>query len=201
MWYWILYNRTITSQTMNRASAPIAPPSRTYYLQIDRLLVHLQSSSITASKWISKLAWMRPPGASPMLLDHGIPLHLQTCTMAASKCISKLAQLWPPSASPMLLDHSLHLQPHTRSIPASKCNSKLGWSWPPHASPNLLDLGVGEYTWAHSIIIVRRILQLGKIECVFRIMRWSLYTQGSSKSILPIAESNTGIPVSQNVYI
>jgi len=42
---------------------------------------------------------------------------------------------------------------------------------------------------------------LGKIECVFGIMRWCLSTPGSSKYILPVAESIAVIPVSPYVYI
>ena len=43
--------------------------------------------------------------------------------------------------------------------------------------------------------------ELGKIECVFRIMRCCLSTAGSSKYILPVAESITVIPVKPYIYI
>jgi len=135
---------------MIRVSAPVAPPSRTYRLQIDRLFVLLQSLSIMASKCISKLPRCRPPSASPNSLDRG----LQCRSITASNCISKLARSRPPSASPNSLDRGLqvylqsrsitaskvHLQ--CRSITASKCISKLARSRPPSASPKSLDYGL-----------------------------------------------------------
>jgi len=194
---------------MNRVSAPIAPPFWTYCLQIDRLLstppiplghglqVHPQTRSIMASKCISKLARSQASSASPKLLDHGF----QTRSITASKCISNNARSWPPSASPNSLDHSLQVHPQTRSIAASKWISKLARSRPPSASPKSLDYGLGVYPRVHLIVIFRRTSKLGKIESVFRIMRWCLSTPGSPTYILPVAESISIIPVSPNVYI
>jgi len=69
-----------------------------------------------ASKYISKLARLRPPSVSPDWLDYG----LQVRTITASNCISKLAQSRPQSASPNSLDHGLQVHLSTRSITASK---------------------------------------------------------------------------------
>jgi len=185
---------------MNRVSAAVVPRSWTYRLQIDRLLVLLQSRLIMASKCISKLTRSRPLSAIPHSLDHGLQVHLQTLSIAASKCISKLTQSQPPSASPKSLDHGFQLHLQTRSIAASKCISKLAQSQPPSASSNSLNPGLRVYLWVHSIVIFRRTSNLGKIECVFRIMR-CLFTPGSPKYILPVAESISVIHVSPNVYI
>jgi len=103
------------------------PPSRTYRLQIDRLLVLHHSRSIMACKCISKLARLW----SPNLLYHGVQLHLQTRLITASKSISELAPSQPPSASPNLLDHGLQVHLQARSIMASKCISKLAQLQPP----------------------------------------------------------------------
>jgi hypothetical protein len=110
---------------MNRFSAPVAPLSWTYHLQIgclqlDRLLVLLQSLLIMASKCISKLTRSRLPIASPNLLDCGLHEHLQSCSITASNCISKLTGLRPPSASPNSLDRGLQVHLQTRSIMASE---------------------------------------------------------------------------------
>jgi hypothetical protein len=105
---------------MNTVSTPVPPPSRTYRLQIDHLLVLVQSRSIMASRCISKLARSRPPSASPHSLNRGLQLHLQSRSTTASK----LAGSWPPSASPNSLDQGLQLNLLTRSITASKCISK-----------------------------------------------------------------------------
>jgi len=81
-----------------RASLP------NYCLQIDCLLVLLESRSIMASKCISKLARSQPLGVSLFSHDHG----LHVCTITAAKCISTLA--W--SRSPNSLHRGLqgHLQ-------------------------------------------------------------------------------------------
>jgi len=51
---------------------PITPPILRYY----GLQVHLQTRSITASKFISKLAWLRPASASANSLNHGVQVYL-----------------------------------------------------------------------------------------------------------------------------
>jgi len=49
------------------------------------LQMHLQIRTITASKCISKLAWLQRPS----LHDHSLQVHLQTCSITALECISK----------------------------------------------------------------------------------------------------------------
>jgi len=100
---------------MHRVSAPVAPPSWT------------SASTLTFSKYSTKLAWSRPPGASPHLLDHGLQLYLQTRSITASM----VPRSWPASAC---------LQ--TRSITASKCICKPARWRPPGASPDLVDSGL-----------------------------------------------------------
>jgi len=124
---------------MNWVSAPIVPPSRTYRLQIDRLLVLLQSRLIMASKCISRLGRSWPPRASTNSLDCGLQVHLQSRSITASNCISKIGRLQHPSASPKSLDHGLKVHLQSRSITASKCISKLAWSWPRSESLSSLD--------------------------------------------------------------
>ena len=114
-----------------RASLPI------YRLQIDRLKALLQSSSIMASKCISKLARSHPPSVSLNLHYSG----LQIRTMTASKVISKLAQSRPRSSH----DHSLQVHLQTGTMTAAKCISKLTRSRPPSASPNSLDHSIRLY--------------------------------------------------------
>jgi len=74
----------------NTVSAPGAP-------SIDRRQVLVQYRSITAFKWISKLARLRPPSSH----DHGLQVHLQSRSITASKWISQLARSRPPSTSLM----------------------------------------------------------------------------------------------------
>ena len=153
--YPILYIPPITSQPMNRVSAPVLPPSQT------------TASSLTPSKSSSILARTWPPSASPHSLNH----RLQVCTLMASKCISpnllhhslqvdisRLAPSWRPSASGNSLDyrpqvcmiaiskflsqnsHNYILQVHT--ITVSKCIPKLARSQPSGVSPTSVDYGL-----------------------------------------------------------
>jgi len=87
---------------MDRVSAPSAP-------LVHLLQILFQSCSTMASKFISKLAWSRPPSASLSYM------------IASSTCIIKLARSqppsaslssnwsWHPSASPNSLNHSLQM--------------------------------------------------------------------------------------------
>jgi len=95
MLYSILYIPTITSKSMYRVSAPVAPPSQT------------TASRLAASMYSSNLARSWPPSASPNPLDHGLQLYLHTCSISAPKW----AWSWPRSA---------YLQPHW--ITASSCD-------------------------------------------------------------------------------
>ena len=99
---------------------PSASPNSLYY--------SLQTSSITASKCISKLARLRPPSA-----------YLQTRLITASKCISKLARSRPPNISPHSLNCGLQVHLQTRSITSPKCISKFAQLQPPCSSTNSLD--------------------------------------------------------------
>jgi hypothetical protein len=122
---------------------------------IDCLPVLVQTSSIMASKCISKLARSRPPCESPNSLDYGLQVcmimaskcispnsldrglqvHLQTHSIMASNCISKLAQSQPSNVSLHSPDYGLQV----RMITASKCISKLTRSRPRRVSPSSLD--------------------------------------------------------------
>ena len=203
--YSILYICTITSYPINRVSAPVAPPSQTYLLHIDRLLVFLQCRLILASKvhlqTRSIVAFDHGlQSASPNSLDHGLQMHLHTRSITAAKFISNLARLRPPSASPNSFNQGFQLHLETRSIVASKCMSKLAQLWPPSASRNSLNHGLRVYPWVHLIVIYRCTSKLGKLECVFRIMK-CLFTPGSPKYILSVAEFISIIAVSPNVYL
>jgi len=63
---------------------------------------HLQTRSITISKFISQLGVSRPPSASLSSLDLDLQVHFQTRSITASKCISKLARSRYPSTSLMI---------------------------------------------------------------------------------------------------
>jgi len=98
-----------------RASLP------NYCLQIEPRLVLLQSLSIMASKYISKLAWSQPPSVSLNSHVYG----LQTPTITASK----VAPSRPPSVSWNSLDYNLQVHLQTCPISASKCVSHLARVW------------------------------------------------------------------------
>ena len=122
-----------------RTSLPI------YNLQIDYLQGLLQSRSIMASKWISKLSLSRPPSASLSSTWSRPPSASLSYSILACICISKLSRSWPPGASLCY------------TISASKCISKLGWSQPLSASLNPLDYGLHVtplvlqvYFWDHT---------------------------------------------------
>jgi len=95
-------------------------------------VANTKSSSIMASKCISKLAQLHPPSASPNSPYYGLQVHLWVHSISASKCISKLAWSWPASASPTSLYLGLH-------VTVSSHNN-----------------GLQVYLWVHSIVIMRR---------------------------------------------
>ena len=94
--------------------------------------MHLETRSITASKsicefdlisaskFISKLARLRPPSASLSSLDHGLPVDLQIRSITASKCIYDYTQEPPPSVSLSSLDR--HLQVHLKLLSSTACS-------------------------------------------------------------------------------
>jgi len=144
---------------MNTVSAPVAPPSLlNYRLQIDHLLVLLQSRSIMGCKCISIFAGSQPPSVS--LNWHHCSLQVHTIG-TASKCISKLAQSRPPSASPNSLVHSLQMYPQPGTITASKFTR----SWPPGASPNWLDYCLQGYLQTSTITASERIFKFTPSQC------------------------------------
>jgi hypothetical protein len=124
-WETMLYSNPyiciITSKPMNCVTAPVAPASRHYCVQVERLVVLLQSHSIMAYKSISKFTESQPISTSQKSLDRSLQVHIQSHSITGSNCISDLVQPEPPGGSPNLLDrgHQGHLQ--TRSFMASQC--------------------------------------------------------------------------------
>ena len=100
---------------------------------------HPERHPLTASKYSSKLARLRPPS----LHDHSLQVHHETRSMTASKCISELARSRPPNS----LDHSLQV----RTVMASKCIFKVAWSWSRSASLSSLYHGLQVYLQICSI--------------------------------------------------
>jgi len=130
----------MTSKCISKFSESFPPSLVNYGDQ-----VHLQTHSITASEWITKLAQSQPPCSSPNLLNHGnydLPVHLLSHSIMASK----FGRLSPPSAYPNLPYHGFQVH----KIIAFKCNSKLIRLRPPSASPSSFDFGlqVHLHTWS-----------------------------------------------------
>jgi len=96
------------------------PSSHNHALQ-----VHLQTRSITASKWISKLAHLGPPS----LHDHGLQVHLQTRSIMISECIYKFTRSRHPGVSPNTLDYRLQVHLQTCTISPLGCISEFTQSW------------------------------------------------------------------------
>ena len=132
--YSTLYIPTMRSLSINRVSAPMAPPSKS------------TSSRSTDSK-NSNLDWLWPPSASSNLLGHGLQVCLQTCMIIASQ----FAQSWPPtvSLSGYADSSQVHLWGHSMS--ASKCNPILTQSPGSSASPNSLDYGLQVHGCVYSM--------------------------------------------------
>jgi len=117
----------------------------------------------TASKYSSKLAWLRPPSS----LDHGLQVYLQTRLITASN----LARSRPPSASPNSLDYackfarpwppSAYLQ--TRSVTASTIESPNSLSRSRSASLSSLDHGLQVHLQTRSITASM---------CISKLSRW-----------------------------
>ena len=77
----------ITSEQVNRISAPVAPPSQT------------TASSLSTCKCSSNVARSWPPCGCPNSHDQTLQVYHQLPTIPTSKCISILALSRPPSAS------------------------------------------------------------------------------------------------------
>jgi hypothetical protein len=91
--------------------------------------MYLQTRSIKAFIYISKLASSRPPSLSADSL--GYNLHVRT--FMASKFVSKLARSRSPRAFLSFPDLSPQVNLQTRSITASKCISQVTQSVSPSA--------------------------------------------------------------------
>jgi len=145
-----------------------------------------------------KFGWLRPPSASPNSLNHGLQVHLWVDSISASKCNSKLAQSRPqrgidlqciltldrsrpPSTSLRSHDqgvlrrwgsHGIRRELVRKSGSASRSIGR-GWEYMKRypAVRNhtyWVDLWMlGKSAWDQ---------ELGKTDCVFRIMRWCLYS-------------------------
>jgi len=106
----------------------------------------------TCSTIASKVRWVWPPIARPMLRVHslkvylhieliavfkfahrGFEVHLHACWNMASKCISKLTLSGPPGSQ----NYCPRIDLQSRSITVSK----YAQSWPPHSSPYWLNYG------------------------------------------------------------
>jgi len=96
------------------------PPSASTHWPDHNLGVHLYAHSITASKWISKLSWLRPRSPSPNLLDHGLQVYLQPRSITASKSISSFTRSRPPGVFSNPLDYCLQVRLQTRWITFSE---------------------------------------------------------------------------------
>jgi len=100
------------------------------------------ASSLPTTRCISKLAWSRPPSASPNSLYYVLEVPLQSPLIIASKCISEFNWSWSPSVYATFLAHGLQV----RMIMASMCICKLA-QWQPPSSrdqwpPNSFDYGL-----------------------------------------------------------
>jgi len=197
MLYSILYIPTITSWTMNRVSAAVAPSSWStasrsttskYSSNLDRSWPPSASSNsldhgLQLHLWVTR---SRPPSASPNSLDHGLQVHLS------------VSRSQPPSASPNSLNHGLqvhlwvqldlglqvHLETHT--ITASKC------------IPELLDHGLPVLLQPHSITASKCMSEFNFIlasQCISKLaLSWPpsasrSYTISTSKCICKLAWS------------
>jgi len=85
------------------------------------LQVHLQTRSIPAYMYISKLARSRSWSASSSSLDQGLPVYLHICSNTAYKCTSKLAGSRPWSVS--LSSPNRHFQAHLKFLSRTACSS------------------------------------------------------------------------------
>jgi len=152
-------------------------------------LWHPSSHDCGMSKHIIKVAGLCPRSASLSSLDHSHQVHLVTCIITASKRISKLDPSWPASVSLILDDHSVVKRPRPYGIRreflwnSGFCLGSITRGWEDmHGYPavrnhtNCVDLWkLGMRVWDQ---------EMGKIDCVFRMMRWCLYTPCGSVHLL-----------------
>jgi len=148
------------------------------------LNVYLQTHSITAYIWISILARSRPRSVHLSSLDHGVVKHWSE-------------NAGSPSSTLHHTSHGIRREFLTKRGSGPR-NVGKGWAdlkgyLAMMNHTNSVDLWkLGNSVWDQ---------ELGKIDCVFHIMRWCLSTRRSPKYILPVPESISGIPLSLYVYI
>ena len=153
------------------------------------LHVYIQTSSIMAFKCISKLARSWSWSASVTWLDHGLPVYIQTRSITASKfawsgpssSFPNLFDHQPPSASPNSPDYSAVerwscdgiRREFVRKSSSGSSSVWRGWEdmmgYPAMRKHKYcVDLWMpGKSAWDQELWIM---------DCVFRIMRWCVYT-------------------------
>jgi len=179
---------------MNTVSASVAPPSQT------------TASTLTTSKYCSNLARSWPQSASLNSLNHSLQVYLQTCSIMASECISKLTAWCCKSLELERRNPLINTLAHFAWHPKGICEKERFWLEERtnrvrgyEDIPTMMNRTNCFNLWKLGKSAWDRVLE--KIECVFFGMRWCLSTPGSSKYILPVAESISVIPVSSYVYI
>jgi len=171
-----------------------------------------------------KSAWSCPQKCiSPNSLGHGLELYHQTRSIRILKCISNLAR---SSSQSVLLSSLAHGVVTLWSYKADSPSSTLHQTWNGIQKEFMRQSGsISRRIWwwfenmkgypaliNHTNCVDLRKLSksaseqdLGKIECVFHIMRWCLSTPRSTprspKYTLPVAESVSVVLVSPYVYI
>jgi hypothetical protein len=121
-------------------------------LQIDHLHVLLQSRSIKASGYISKLAWLNPPSASLSSFNPIWKVYNQGCLITASNWNCECIWFRPPRAYTHTTDYRVQLHLWVHSTSTMKYIGNLAWSRSLIASPSSLDLCLPVYLQSHSIM-------------------------------------------------
>jgi len=191
-------SRSITASKSMSQLARSRPPGESPNLLDHGLPVHLQTQSITASDYISKqitaskcfskLARLSPLNVSLSSLDHGVvkwwsllaasPSSTLRCTSygiqreflrKSGSCWRRVGRGWEDMKGyPAMMNHTNCVDPWMLGKSAWGTTHCMGlWM-------------LGNSAWDQ---------ELGKIECIFCIVRWCLSTQGSAKYVLPVAES------------
>jgi len=155
------------------------------------LQMHLQSCLLMASKFAQP--W--PPNS----LSYGLELHHWVHSILACKCISKLTQSQPTTKS---------LSSHNHAVVTRQSSHGIGRECMKMNSSGSRRVGSGSEDMKCYLAMMNSknclVLwhfskcgwdqELGKIDCIFRIMRWCLCIPGSPKYIFPLAQSVSVIP-------
>jgi len=121
-WSWVGTEYSIhrVQHTLSTAFTEYCIHRVLHHYKIDCLLlpaslqVHLQSCSITASKFISKLARSQPSSVSLNSPDYGVQVHLQTRSISIA--YSEYSTLWVQhTPSIAYIKYSIHQVQHTLS--------------------------------------------------------------------------------------